>query len=324
MTDIIDSQCPSLAHIEGERILIFGGSGSLGTNTIKKWVPANTIINVSRDEEKQWILRNAVANSNLSQIVGDISNQEDVINSILSSKPTIICIFACLKHIDLCEKFPKKSVEINTNGVINVHNVLQRFNTDVKTVLYVSTDKACLPITTYGCSKAIAEFYVQGIKYDKTKWVSIRYGNVLNSSGSILPYLQSNKDKDRVYTLTDENMTRFIMTLDQSVNLIEYALTYGKHNEIIVPLIKSMKIKELFNIFCEKYSKQMTIIGLRCREKIHEDLISVTEAKCSYINNGYVHITQSEQKSSVAPLDSSMVLVDQSLLKSYLIGEGLI
>jgi FlaA1/EpsC-like NDP-sugar epimerase len=102
----LDDCCPKFGDIKNERILIFGGSGSLGTNAIQRWKENNTIISVSRDEEKQWHLKSAINSTSLTQIVGDISIQEDVDNAILTSCPTIICIFACLKHIDLCEKFP--------------------------------------------------------------------------------------------------------------------------------------------------------------------------------------------------------------------------
>lgn len=122
----------------------------------------------------------------------DLIFSDGTFDTIISTKPTIICIFACLKHIDLCEKFPKKSISINSNGIMNVHNTLMKYNTPVHTVLFVSTDKACLPITTYGCSKAISEFFLQGIKFNGVKWVGVRYGNVLNSSGSIIPYLRNN------------------------------------------------------------------------------------------------------------------------------------
>jgi FlaA1/EpsC-like NDP-sugar epimerase len=321
MIDNIYNQCLKLTDISNERILIFGGSGSLGRTTINRWINKNIICNVSRDEEKQWSLNNLVNNhKNLSQIIGDISIEKDVINSILIFKPTIICIFACLKHIELCEKNPEKSILNNCNGIININNTLLKYDTSVKTVLFVSTDKACLPITSYGCSKAISEFYLQGIVSEKTKWVGVRYGNVLNSSGSIIPYLKNNSGTAEPYKLTHPDMTRFIMTLDQSVTLIEYALEFGKHNEIIIPFIYSMRIIDLFNIFAEKYKKNYIISGLRCKEKIHEDLLSPFESKNSYINNGYYHITNKIiSDSDLKPFNSSDNIISIEVLKEYLI-----
>ena len=325
MLSNLEIQCPKLADIEGERILIFGGSGSLGRATIARWVDKNHICNVSRDEEKQWSLKMHVMNTNLTQRIGDISCAHDVQNAILVYKPTIICIFACLKHIDLCEHQPEKAIAVNSQGIINVHNVLTSYTTTVKTVLYVSTDKACLPITAYGCSKALAEFYLQGV--DATsgiKWVGIRYGNVLNSSGSIIPYLNTNGSSRDPYKLTHPEMTRFIMTLDQSVNLVEYALIHAKHNEIIIPFIYSMKIADLFTLFEEKYSKTRIISGLRCKEKIHEDLLSPIEAANTYMKNTYYHLTPNIVKDSVVKsFSSSDNIIMCTELRKYLTDIGL-
>jgi FlaA1/EpsC-like NDP-sugar epimerase len=327
-TDIsgVENQCPSFHEIEGERILIFGGSGSLGKTVIQRWITKNTICNVSRDEEKQWALKTTVMSDNLSQMIGDISCLSDVENAVLRFTPSIICIFACLKHIDICEKFPDKSLANNCNGIMNVHTAMLKYRTSVKTVLFVSTDKACLPITTYGCSKAVAEFFLQGIAPGPTKWVGVRYGNVLNSSGSIIPYLKKNATTPGPYNLTHPDMTRFIMTLDQSVNLIEYALTTGRHNEIIIPLIHSMKIADLFSIFEERYGKTRTVSGLRCKEKIHEDLLSPFEAPNSYFSDGYFHLTNSHTgtNASLTPFNSSHKLITRSQLLSYLMEKELL
>jgi UDP-N-acetylglucosamine 4,6-dehydratase/5-epimerase len=320
----IDEQCPKLGNVQGERILIFGGSGSLGKATISRWVYDNTIVNVSRDEEKQWLLKTTINHPNLSQQIGDITIMDDVTHAILTTKPTIICIFACLKHIDLCEKCPAKSMSNNTQGIMNVESVLMRHPTRVKTVLFVSTDKACLPITTYGCSKALAEFFLQQVVSDQTKWVGVRYGNVLNSSGSILPYLHAHKHTPNPYSLTHPDMTRFIMTLDHSINLIEYAITHGKHNEIIIPTLASMRIEDLFKVFEARYGKTHAITGLRCKEKIHEDLISVSEAELTYRQGAYYHIGHTPNAEHVEAFDSSDSLISKDDLEAYLLTKNLL
>jgi FlaA1/EpsC-like NDP-sugar epimerase len=322
----LTDQCAKVASIENERILIFGGSGSLGKTTIARWISNNVICNVSRDEEKQWALRMSVSgHANLVQRIGDISSLADVQSAILSFKPTLICVYACLKHIDLCEKQPDKAIQVNAHGIMNVHTALSSLATVVKTVLYVSTDKACLPITTYGCTKALGEFFVQGIESTSTtKWVGVRYGNVLNSSGSIIPYLASNTAHDSPYKLTHPEMTRFLMTLDQSVNLVEYALSQAKHNEIIIPRIAAMRILDLFTLFEQKYGKTHVVSGLRCKEKIHEDLLSPSEATNSYFLDGYYHLTPGiVGGSAVAPFSSSNTLVDADTLRAYLADHGL-
>jgi UDP-N-acetylglucosamine 4,6-dehydratase len=328
----VDACCPSSESICGERILIFGGSGSLGKTVIRRWISNNQITNVSRDEEKQWLLKTDIRNPNLSQIVGDISDPADVDNAILTVKPTVICIFACLKHIDLCESFPEKAMRINSQGILNVHRTLLKYASAVQglhTVLFVSTDKACMPMTTYGCSKAISEFFVQSVGQvpaPTTKWVAVRYGNVLNSSGSILPHLHAHKHAPEPQTLTHADMTRFIMTLDQSLNLIEYAICKGAHNEIIVPHLYSIHIRDMFSLFEEMYGKTTVVTGLRCKEKIHEDLLSVVEAARTYRREGYYHITPNilAGAEEIPPFDSSTHLLSKTQLRDYLILKGLL
>jgi UDP-N-acetylglucosamine 4,6-dehydratase len=320
---IVNMQCekkPETAP-KGQRILIFGGSGSLGTRLTHRWIQDNIIINISRDEEKQWTLRTSVSNSpNLLQYTGDISDYDDVEYSILHFKPTLIIIAAALKHIDICERYPAKSIQMNVQGIANVQIALDKYPTAVETVLFVSTDKACSPITVYGHSKAIAESFVQNYK-GTVRFIGVRYGNVLNSSGSILPYLRANKSSQNALTLTHPEMTRFLMTLDHSVNLIEYALTYAKANEIIIPKLFSMKIKHLFDIFCEMYSKESKVTGLRCKEKIHEDLLSSSESGMSYMKDGYIHLTVKEQvnQNILTAFDSSMNNLSKEDLKTYLL-----
>jgi len=306
-------------QIRDKVILLFGGSGSLGTKLVQRWVTHNKIINVSRDEEKQWNLKNNAGNSpNLEHYVGDISCYSDVEYCILRFKPTLVVIAAALKHIDICEKYPSKSVQMNVQGIANVQLAVDKYPTNIETVLFVSTDKACKPLTVYGNSKAIAESFVQNYR-GSIRFIGVRYGNVLNSSGSILPYLRNQSRTPNNYTLTHKDMTRFLMTLDHSVNLIEYAIRHAKQNEIIVPLLCSMGIQELFELFCEKYKKEYKITGLRCKEKIHEDLVSESESLCAYLYNNYIHITTSEQSVSIVqPFNSSMNKLSKSDLKTFL------
>lgn len=319
----MESQCPRLANVTGQRVLIFGGSGSLGTTVVKRWVSDNDIVNVSRNEEKQWALKQSVdGNPRLQQILGDITRPEDVSNALRTTRPTLVCVFACMKHIERCEQSPAKAMDVNAKGIMNVYDALLHWpDHTVHTVLFVSTDKACLPITTYGCTKALGEFFVQGVPRSRTKWVAIRYGNVLGSSGSILPYLHANKHTPGPYTLTHPEMTRFLMTLDHSVNLIEYAIVHGHHNEIVIPRIHAMRISDLFDIACSLFSKTYTVTGLRCKEKIHEDLLSPSEAACAVELNGYIHIGTKPTQAPLHPFDSSLHIVDKNVLSDYLTSE---
>jgi len=318
------NQCPKVnfEFNKDDKVLIFGGSGSLGCTIIKRWIRYCPILNVSRDEEKQWNLKNMVNNlpyqtCNLEQYIGDISNYNDVEDIINKYNPTIIIIAACLKHIDICEKFPMKAIQNNVNGLANVQKAINKCFLKPKTVLFVSTDKACNPITTYGYSKSLAESLIQSSDLG-TRYISIRYGNVLNSSGSIIPYLQNVVKNNLDFNLTHPNMTRFLMTLDQSVNLIEYSLQNANHREIIVPYLCSMKIKDLFELFAK--NKKINITGLRCKEKIHEDLISESEALNCYSDktNNYIHITPDAKHGTIYKFDSSDFIVSSETLSEFL------
>jgi UDP-glucose 4-epimerase len=148
--------------------------------------------------------------------------------------------------------------------------------------VFISTDKACSPINTYGMSKAISEQLMieKSVLIPNKKFVCVRYGNVLNSRGSIIPLLHKRGKDPNIhnFVLTDENMTRFVMTLEQSVNLIEHAIIHGDSGDIIVSELISMKVKDLLEIFSEKYNKPIIKTGIRPGEKLLESLINETQS----------------------------------------------
>jgi UDP-N-acetylglucosamine 4,6-dehydratase len=281
-----------------KKILIFGGSGSLGHKFIETYISNNKIINYSRDECKHWMMSLKFKSENLSFIIGDVRDIVRVETAILREKPDIIIIMAALKHIDRCEYAVEECFKTNYQGPQNVLNVVDK-NTDkltnLETVLFVSTDKACEPTNAYGISKALAETAViEKSYYNKSfKFLNIRYGNVLNSSGSIIPILhEKGKDPDvKEFTLTHGDMTRFVMTLEQSVKLIEYAILYGESGDIVIPKLISMNLIDLFEIFSEKYGKPVRITGLRPGEKMLESLISETQSmRLLQGHDGYMYI----------------------------------
>jgi len=286
--------------IHNNKILIIGGSGSLGNQLIKTYLPYNEIINYSRDENKHWSMELHYQSPKLKNVIGDIRDSVKVKQTLLRHKPNIIIIAAALKHIDRCEYEINES--LNTN-IIGIQNVLDAIETnldqlqELKTVCFISTDKACSPVNVYGMCKSICEaLMVEKSKYISTiKFVCVRYGNVLNSRGSIIPILE-NKCQDPNYkelTLTSDKMTRFIMTLEESVQLIEHAILNGKSGEICIPKLKAMLIQDLFLLFSEKYNKKIKISGLRSGEKIHESLINETQAIRTIEYDNFYHITPS-------------------------------
>lgn len=283
--------------MEGKTIFIIGGSGSLGNELIQKYINNNKIICYSRDECKHWQMSLKYQSINLEFVIGDIRDAERLEISLLRKKPDIIIIAAALKHIDLCEYATNECMQTDLIGPQNVVNIVEKCQSslpNLKTVCFVSTDKACSPVNVYGMCKALSEsLMVEKSLYVKSiKFVCVRYGNVLNSRGSIIPILHE-IGKDPLissFSLTHAEMTRFIMTLNQSVELIEYAINKADSGDIVIPRLVSMKIIDLLEIFSEIYKKPIIIKGLRCGEKLLESLINETQSMRIVQNDGYIHI----------------------------------
>uniref|UniRef100_A0A6C0HC90 Polysaccharide biosynthesis protein CapD-like domain-containing protein n=1 Tax=viral metagenome TaxID=1070528 RepID=A0A6C0HC90_9ZZZZ len=281
-----------------KKILLFGGSGSLGNKFIETYLGNNEITNYSRDECKHWKMSLKYKSANLKFIIGDIRDYNSVENAILREQPHIIVIMAALKHIDRCEYAIHECLQTNCVGPMNVLNAIEKNNDrllNLETTVMVSTDKACEPTNVYGMAKALAESAIveKSLYIKNRKFVNIRYGNVLNSRGSIIPILhEKGKDPEvKEFTLTHEDMTRFVMTLEQSVALIEYAAIYGESGDTIIPKLISLKMIDLIEIFSEKYGKPVKVTGLRPGEKMLESLISETQAmRLVKTEAGYMHI----------------------------------
>ena len=234
----------------------------------------------------------------LSFIIGDIRDYSRVENAILREQPDIIVIMAALKHIDRCEYAIEECIKTNFIGPLNVLNSIES-NIDrlssLETVVFVSTDKACEPTNAYGMAKALAESAIveKSLFINKCKFVNIRYGNVLNSRGSIIPILHEKGQDPEVseFTLTHNDMTRFVMTLEQSVALIEHAIIYAESGDTVIPELISMKLIDLMEIFSEKYNKPVKITQLRPGEKMLESLISETQSmRLVQGKDGYMYI----------------------------------
>ena len=313
--------------MKNKKILIFGGTGSLGKMLIKRYILNNKVCVFSRDESKHWTIRNEMGHENLSFIVGDIRDQQRCKDAILNFKPTQIILASALKHVDVCEKSPLESIKTNILGIENVVSVVKNNHEklhNLETVLMVSTDKACSPINVYGMCKSIAERIVTsvsdlGLNID---FVAVRYGNVLNSRGSIIPLFKYQSEHKEKITVTDKRMTRYIMTLEESVDLIDASMKFGKTGEIWIPELKSMKVIDLAEIFSEISGKPIEIIGMRPGEKIHEDLINDSESLRTRKVEKYLAVSPSytmpfnEEKDY--SMDSSKSLVTKQELKDYL------
>lgn len=273
-------------NIKNKKILLIGGSGSLGNAFIKKYLEYNEIYVYSRDECKHWNMQLQYDNhNNLYFIIGDICDKDKLEQSILRNNFNLIINAAAMKHIDKCEYESNECLNTNIIGPQNLVNIIEKNKnrlTHLECCCFISTDKACSPVNIYGMSKAISEkLFVEKSKYiENIKFVCVRYGNVLNSRGSIIPILHSlgNNPKVTHFKLTDERMTRFVMTLNQSVRLIEEAIINGENGDIVIPKLISCKIKDLIEIFSEIYNKPIQKIPLRPGEKLLESLINETQS----------------------------------------------
>ena len=284
--------------ISNKTILIFGGTGSLGNKLNERYINHNIIYNFSRDEHKHWKMRIKFKNhKNQHFIIGNVSDRIRVKESIKRVKPDIVIIACAMKHIEQCEVNTNES--LNTN-MLGTKYILDSIEDDInslsnlETVLFVSSDKACSPINNYGMAKALSEtFLIEKANFvNDIKFVNVRYGNVLNSNGSIIPRLHTmGKDKNyKEFYLTHEKMTRFVMTLDQSVDLIEYTILNADTGDTVISELVSLKVKDLIELFSEKYNKSIKITGLRPGEKLLESLINESQSGRIEKKGKYTHI----------------------------------
>ena len=258
-------------------VLITGGTGSLGNALVERISDvAKKIIVYSRCELKQSKMRIKFADKdNIRYVIGDVRDKSRL---SVAMRGVDICIHAaCMKRVETCTYNPIEAVKSNVMGSVNVLEAC--IENGVARSLLVSTDKACNTATLYGGTKFVAEqVFINGNNYstrDKTIFSATRYGNVYGSSGSVR-HLFEKQAKDGVIKITHPEMTRFFMSMDDAVDLNLFAISNMIGGEIFIPKLKSTEIMRFANVFAP--GVPVDIIGLRGYEKIHEDLISKTEA----------------------------------------------
>jgi UDP-N-acetylglucosamine 4,6-dehydratase/5-epimerase len=318
--------------ITNKKIFIFGGSGSLGNALISRYLKNNTLVNYSRSEKRHWKMSLRYKSNKLSSIIGDIRDYNRVENSLIRENPNIIIIAAALKHIDRCEYAVSECIATNLTGPMNVLNAIEKNIHSLKNlecVVFISTDKSTSAINAYGATKFLSEraCIEKALLLQNTgiKFVIAKYGNILNSNGSIIPILHKfGQDSEcQEFTLTHEDMGRFIMTLEQSVDLIQHAIQEAESGDVVIPRLTSMKIKDLFEIFSEKYNKPIKITGLRPGEKMHESLINETQSMNMIIGEKYYYIKPSFKNvfkpEQAMDYNSRMNVITKDELKHYLL-----
>ena len=268
--------------MKNERILIIGGTGALGGTLAKRYYDNNDIMVVSRNEHKQEAMK--VKYPNVIYRLGDVKDKPSLVRCLYEFKPTVVINTAAVKTVWVCQENSYESVQTNIIGHQNLIDAIQECTHKINTLVFISTDKACKPVNVYGMSKAIAEqLYVNFAKQQSNiKVVMARYGNVLNSTGSIIP-LFKNKIQEGIESLpiTDFGMTRFLLTLEQAIDLIEWAYNHpNSHGKIAIPKIESLNIVDLAKAIakaCGKEDMKFHKIPIRDGEKLHEEMISEIE-----------------------------------------------
>jgi len=276
-----------------KKILITGGTGSFGNAVLKRFLDTDIaeIRVFSRDEKKQDDMRKAYVNSKLKFYIGDVRNAD----SVRDAMEGVDFIFhaAALKQVPSCEFFPMEALRTNAIGT---HNVLtQATAVGVKRVVVLSTDKAVYPINAMGISKAMMEkVAVAQSRVSGTRTVInvTRYGNVMASRGSVIPLFIKNIQEGKPITVTDPNMTRFMMTIDDAVDLVLYAFTHGQPGDTFVQKAPSATI-EVLALALKKLLKTdipVTIIGTRHGEKLYESLLTREELAVAQDLGGYYRV----------------------------------
>jgi UDP-N-acetylglucosamine 4,6-dehydratase len=267
-------------NIENKRILVTGGTGSFGKkfiNTVlKKYKPKEVIV-YSRDELKQYEMRETFPTEKfpIKYFIGDIRDSERL--NRVTHGVDIIIHAAALKQVPTAEFNPFEVIKTNINGAQNV--IEAALSNNVKKVLALSTDKACSPINLYGATKLASDKLFASANHwqgsHSTAFSVVRYGNVAGSRGSVIPFFLKKK-ADGVLPITDERMTRFLITLEQGVQFVLDCLKRMQGGELFVPKIPSLHIMDLAKAIAPGVKTE--IIGIRPGEKIHEVMISSDDA----------------------------------------------
>lgn len=259
-------------------------SGELGT--------PRKIIVFSRDEAKQHSMRLSYMHKTVSTDeviyrnfqetlefrIGDVNNYDEICSAVQDAD--IIANAAALKQVPTCEYFPLQAIKTNCLGPSNIVRAIREHKMPVETVIGISTDKACKPVNVMGMTKAIQEriFISANILAEKTRFICVRYGNVLASRGSVVPMFHDQIAAGGPVTITVPEMTRFLLSINQAVDLVFAALQGAKPGEIYVPRIPATTIEDLAKALIGERNIEIKIIGIRPGEKLHEIMISDEEA----------------------------------------------
>lgn len=295
--------------LNGKRVVITGGTGSLGKVLLRRLLSGemgkpDKVIVFSRDEAKQHALRveymqrksatDEVIYRNFEQLlefrIGDVRDFHSVSDVLCDAD--VVFNAAALKQVPTCEYFPFEAVQTNIVGPENIVRAIREHKLPVETVVGISTDKACKPVNVMGMTKAIQErvFIRANLECPNTRFICVRYGNVLASRGSVIPLFHEQIANGGPVTITTTDMTRFLLSLDQAVDTIFNALRYANKGETFIPRVPSSRVVDIASALIGERPIEMVVTGIRPGEKIHEILVSEEEGHRTVTRGDYYAI----------------------------------
>jgi UDP-glucose 4-epimerase len=324
--------------LKGKSILVTGGTGSMGKTFVRRVLseelgtPKKVIV-FSRDEAKQHDMRMSYLNkrvatdeviyrnfmSVLEFRIGDVRNYADICSAIKGAE--VVVNAAALKQVPACEYFPTQAVLTNCMGASNIVRAIRENNYPVDTVIAISTDKACKPVNVMGMTKSIQERIVTtaNILNPNTRFICVRYGNVLASRGSVIPLFMDQIKNGGPVTVTVPEMTRFLLSLDQAVDTVFAALKEAEPAETYIPMVPSATVMNIAKALIGDRSVDIEVIGIRPGEKMHEILISEEEANHCIKRGGYYAIL-----SMLPELSNNQKKEPNALAKEYSSGDSIL
>lgn len=303
--------------IKGEKIFITGGAGYLGWNLVKRFYADNDITVFSRDESKHYYLKKQFPN--VRCIIGDVRNAELLHKSVAGH--TIGIFAASLKQIEAVDQNVEEALQVIVHGAINSRRAA--IDNGLKAATFISTDKSRCATTLYGAMKFVAgEAFTLNAEAELCRLTSVIYGNVLNSTGSIIPLIWDSMKKGYPLTLYSEDMTRFMIDIDEAIDCIEYALEKDGYN--VIPDLPSFRVKDLFEIYAGEFGLTWTLGLPRISEKTHEQMISPYEMeRTTYDSENKMYLLHyknvyNEQRLPASGLSSEDTVVSKDELRELL------
>jgi FlaA1/EpsC-like NDP-sugar epimerase len=283
--------------LEGKTVLVTGGTGSMGKSFVRRVLAGELgtprkVIVLSRDEAKQHDMRmeylhrvvatDEVIYRNFMNVlefrIGDVRDYADVCRSLRDAQ--VVINAAALKQVPACEYFPGQALLTNCIGAMNIVRAVEENSYPVETVVGISTDKACKPVNVMGMTKALQEriFTAANVLNPKTRFIAVRYGNVLASRGSVIPLFLDQIRHGGPVTVTVPEMTRFLLSLDQAVDTVFAALAHARPGETFVPDAPSATVMNVARALIGDRGMEIRVTGIRPGEKLHEIMVSDEEA----------------------------------------------